>query len=51
MNYSKTLSHFYIGKRIHNPIVYNDIVRQWKERHPDSFNNHSKMLLGYREIK
>lgn len=50
MNFSKTLSEFWIGKRIHNQEVYNNVVEQWKTKHPDSYEAHKVMLLGYREI-
>lgn len=51
MNYSKTLSEFWIGKKVHNQTVYNQIVEQWKERYPESYEAHKLMLLGYREIE
>lgn len=50
MNFSQTLSEFWIGKKIHNQKIYDDIVAQWKEKHPDSYEAHKVMLLGYREI-
>ena len=50
MNFSKTLSDFYIGKRIHNQSIYEEVVRQWKESNIDSYESHRQMLLGYREI-
>lgn len=50
MNFSKTLSHFYIGKCVHNVDVYNDVLKQWKITHNDSYIQHKSMLLGYREI-
>lgn len=49
-NFSKTKTEFWIGKRVHNQKVYNSIVEQWKEKHPDSYEAHKVMLLGYREI-
>lgn len=50
MNFSKTLSEFWIGKKIHNQVVYDQIVEQWKQKHPKSYEAHKVMLLGYREI-
>ena len=47
--FSKTLSEFWIGKRVHNNVVYDQIVEQWEKKHPDSFDNNSVKLLGYRE--
>ena len=50
MNFSKTLSEFWIGKKVHNEAVYAEVVRQWKEKYPESYAAHRQMLLGYREI-
>ena len=50
MNFSHTLSEFWIGKKVHNQAVYNQIVGQWKQKHPESYEAHKVMLLGYREI-
>lgn len=48
--FSKTMCEFWIGKRIHNQTVYDQIVEQWKTKHPESYEAHKVMLLGYREI-
>ena len=50
MNFSKTLSEFWIGKKVHNQDVYDKIIEQWKTKYPDSYEAHKVMLLGYREI-
>lgn len=50
MNFSKTLSEFWIGKKVHNQAIYDQVVEQWKTKHPDSYQAHKVMLLGYREI-
>lgn len=55
LRYKKTFAKngdtdFYIGKKIYNVDIYNQIVEQWKEKHPKSYANNNKMLLGYREI-
>ena len=50
MNFSQTLSEFWIGKKVHNQTVYDQIVAQWKEKYPESYEAHRVMLLGYREI-
>lgn len=47
--FSKTLCEFWIGKRVHNQVVYNQIVEQWKTNHPDSYDHNKVKLLGYRE--
>lgn len=50
MNFSKTLSEFWIGKKIHNQTIYDQVVEQWRKKHPQSYEAHKVMLLGYREI-
>lgn len=50
MNFSKTLSEFWIGKKVHNQTIYDQIVEQWETNYPDSYEPHKAMLLGYREI-
>lgn len=50
MNFSQTLSEFWIGKKVHNQAVYDQIVEQWKQKYPVSYEAHKVMLLGYREI-
>lgn len=49
-NFSKTKTEFWIGKRVHNPEVYESIVEQWKTKHPESYAHNQVKLLGYREI-
>lgn len=49
-SFSKKESEFWIGKRIHNEDIYNEIVCQWKTRFPDHYANNKVKLLGYREI-
>ena len=48
--FSKNLCEFWIGKRVHNHLIYDQIVEQWKKKHPDSFEHNRVKLLGYREI-
>lgn len=50
-DFSKTIAEFWIGKRIHNESVYNDIIKQWQTRYPESYTANKIKLLGYREIK
>ena len=50
-NFSKEQGEFWIGKRIHNQEIYNEVVRQWQEKYPESYTRNGRMLLGYREIK
>ena len=48
--FSKIETEFWIGKRVHNQRVYDEIVHQWKERFPESYEQYKVKLLGYREI-
>lgn len=48
--FSKTLCEFWIGKRVHNQQVYDQIVEQWKTKYPESYVHNRVKLLGYREI-
>lgn len=50
MNFSRTLSEFWIGKKVHNQEIYGQVVSQWKGKYPESYESHKVMLLGYREI-
>jgi len=47
LNFSKTTSEFYIGKKIHDPEIYEEIVRQWKTKYPEKENLYKNMLLKY----
>ena len=48
--FSKTKTEFWIGKRVHNEEVYNEIVRQWQINYPEHYEKNKVKLLGYREI-
>lgn len=48
--FSKTMCEFWIGKRVHNQEVYNQIVEQWKTKYPESYEHNRVRLLGYRDI-
>lgn len=48
--FSKALREFWIGKRVHNQAVYDEIVRQWQTKYPGHYENNKVKLLGYREI-
>lgn len=48
--FGKTLCEFWIGKRVHNQLVYNQIVEQWSEKHPESYLHNRVRLLGYRDL-
>ena len=49
-DFSKTETEFWIGKRLHSEAVYDEIVRQWKEKCPEHYEKNKVKLLGYREI-
>lgn len=49
-NFSKENGEFWIGKKVHNQVVYDEVVRQWKEKFPKSYEQNKVKLLGYREI-
>ncbi|GFZ33722.1 hypothetical protein CSC2_42480 [Clostridium zeae] len=42
--FSKNICNFYIGKRIHDPVVYKTLIDEWERRN----GKVSKMLLQYR---
>ena len=48
--FSKTLCEFWIGKRVHNQAVYDQIVEQWKSNYPGSYEQNKVKFLGYRDI-
>lgn len=39
---------FFIGKRIHNQEIYNEVVRQWEKRNPDKVELYKNFVLKYR---
>jgi len=49
-NFSKEKLDFFIGKKVHNHTVYNEVVQQWKETHPQKYQKNKHLLLGYRNI-
>lgn len=49
-DFSKTLGEFWIGKRVHNETIFNEIIQQWQTKYPESYAANKVKLLGYREI-
>lgn len=47
-NFSKTRLPFYIGKKIHNQEVYEDIVKQWEAKFPEKKEKFKNHILKYR---
>jgi hypothetical protein len=39
---------FYIGKKIHNMKIYNEVVSEWSKRYPNKTESHKNMVLKYR---
>lgn len=48
-NFSKKKLEFWIGKRVHNQKVYDNVVSQWKNKFPVSYEHNYMKLLGYRD--
>jgi hypothetical protein len=46
--FSSAKGAFYIGKKIHNQKIYNEVVRQWETRFPEKVNKLNNILLKYR---
>lgn len=47
-NFSKTTFDFFIGKKIYNDSVYDNVVQQWLKKYPEKNEKYSKLLLKYR---
>jgi len=47
-NFSNTHANFYVGKKVHNQVIYDDAVKQWEERNPELKDNYKHHLLKYR---
>jgi hypothetical protein len=39
---------FYIGKKIHNPSVYDEVVAQWETKYPEKIDRYKNLVLKYR---
>jgi len=53
LRYKKTFAEngtipFYIGKKVHNQTVYDEIVNQWESKNPDKKELNKHILLKYR---
>lgn len=46
-NFSKNILDFKIGKKVHFPEIYTEVVLNWEQNNPDKSD--SKLLLKYRE--
>jgi hypothetical protein len=50
-NFSNRKTDFFIGKKIHNQKIYDEVIRQWEEKYPDLVPKYQNQLLRYRNIK
>jgi hypothetical protein len=48
LNFSKSTVDFYIGKKIHDEKIYNEVVSQWGEKYPKKMEMYNNILLKYR---
>jgi hypothetical protein len=39
---------FNIGKKIHNPRIYDEVVTQWERRNPEKVDHYKNIVLKYR---
>lgn len=39
---------FYIGKKVHNKKIYNEIIRQWEQKYPEKSQKYKNFFLKYR---
>lgn len=47
-SFSRNLLPFHIGKKIHNPKIYNDLINQWEVKFPEKTYKCRNLLLKYR---
>jgi len=47
-NFSYTLQPFYIGKKIHNKKIYEEVVKQWSYKCPEKTEMYKNFALKYR---
>ncbi|MDD3567448.1 MAG: GNAT family N-acetyltransferase [Bacteroidales bacterium] len=47
-NFSKTRLPFYIGKKIYNEEIYNEVISQWQTKYPEKVEKYKNHLLKYR---
>lgn len=48
LHFSNTLSDFYIGKKIYDQSVYDEVVKQWSHMYPEKTDAYKNYLLKYR---
>ncbi len=50
-NFSKDSLDFYIGGKIHNKKVYNEVMRQWEEKNPKHEEMSKNIFIRYRNLR
>jgi lipid II:glycine glycyltransferase (peptidoglycan interpeptide bridge formation enzyme) len=48
LNFSESTADFYIGKKIHNYKVYNEVLNQWGIKYPEKVEKFKNHILKYR---
>ncbi|MDD3630155.1 MAG: GNAT family N-acetyltransferase [Bacteroidales bacterium] len=48
LHFSQTTLDFYIGKKIHNQKIYDEVVKQWETKFPEKKEKYNNLLLKYR---
>jgi len=48
LNFSDTTADFYIGKKIHNQLIYDNVIKQWENKFPEKTDLFKNRILKYR---
>lgn len=48
--FSKERGDFYIGKKVHNKKIYDNVIKQWKNKYPDKIEKNKNLILKYRIV-
>ena len=48
LNFSKTTADFYLGKKIHNKPIYEEVVEQWGNKFHEKREKYKNFILKYR---
>jgi len=48
LHFSNNVLNFHIGKKIHKPQIYNEIIKQWCKKNPAKKKKYKNVLLKYR---
>lgn len=49
-NFAKERGKFFIGKKIHNHKIYDEVIKQWEEKNPKHNEISKNILLRYRNL-